>query len=155
LKSFPTKLLSIILLLTSSCIQKEEEKIYDYQYRCGDFHAIGELGFHSYTFCGIVPIEYDYFYKKGYWEFFNKAETLVASAYFYPQEVTLWGGGCEYRLIQVTPTQLKNNSKIYSDSLILSKIENCFTIELKNGKSKLLQNNKSSNVIHIDSNGKE
>ncbi len=153
MKSFPIKLFALIILFSFSCIQ--EEKVYDYQYLCGDFYANGELGFHSYIFCSVVPIENDYFYKKGYWEFYDKKGGLIASSYFRPQKVTYPGGGCPYDLIEVTVTSLKNHSKIHNDSVILSKIENCFSVELKNGKSKLLQEKEPAEILNINWNGLE
>ena len=151
-KLFPIKLLSIILLIFVSCNQ-EEKKIYDYDYRCGDFYANGELVFHTYTFCSIVPIDFYDYYKKGYWEFYGAERKMIASANFNHKQVEVHDGGCPYTIIEVTTSDLKNYSEIHNDSIILSKIENCFSVELKNGKSKLLQEKKSAELINMNWNG--
>ena len=153
MKSFSIQLLVFTIFFFFSCTHEKEE-IYDYQYRCGDFYAEGEFGFHTYDFCSIVLEKISYSYKKGNWKFYDLKGKIVASIYFTPIEVVGYGGGCPpYKLIETSVTNLKVHSKIYSDSIISSKIENCFAVELENGKSKLLQEKEPAEILNINWNG--
>lgn len=104
LKFFQLLFLGLTFIFLESCSNENnklqrisKEPPIEAEFRCGKFYASGNVVLSSYTFCSIIPIEVDYYYKKGKWTFWNQNNNKIAEGIFNNNLITKDGiGGCPY-----------------------------------------------------------
>ena len=79
---------------------KGDEIIVDIRLECGPFYRLGEQIDTTYTFCSIVPVEQNYSYRKGKWEFWlQEGEYLGEIEFGHALETIEGHGGCPYEIM--------------------------------------------------------
>ena len=95
-------ILLLIGLMVVSCtpagreVQNKEAKMI-----CDDIYAKGQFKYGHYVFCALVPVDQEYSYKSGFWEYWNFQRRLVAAGTYKLEKVLIEGEGeCSYEIIE-------------------------------------------------------
>ncbi|WP_299679994.1 hypothetical protein [uncultured Tenacibaculum sp.] len=72
---------------------------FDWIYDFGNIYGQGKFEQASFTFCGVVPTNYNYEYKVGKWKFWNLNREFLGEGTFKVNKVAITeNGGCDYEV---------------------------------------------------------
>lgn len=131
--------------------------------KCDNYFARGNVVSATFGFCSIVPVDIDYYYKKGEWTFWNTSGQKVAQGKFDNNIVTVDSiGGCSYSFFDTKINSDKwkfwsdDGARIQLKNNAFNVFENCDVQYLIKHNNKAISNSnlenlsKSKNLNAID-----